>query len=160
VDVDVEIERSPEPLDDRDGASARLLEAKGARLAPPEAEHGGHTPAQVVIPREPVPQSVRQTQDPLADGDVWDDLIHQMRGTFRHAATTVLDIDVQAHEAVAGATHKRLRRSEGEIGAIAVNPPSTNRALVSHQVGHPGGVVHVRPASRSGANVTRIRQDS
>jgi hypothetical protein len=40
------------------------------------------------MPREPIPQPVRQTQDPLSDGDIWDDMVHQMRGTFGHAATT------------------------------------------------------------------------
>jgi hypothetical protein len=40
VDVDVQIERSPEALDDRDGASARLLEADGARVVPQQAEDG------------------------------------------------------------------------------------------------------------------------
>jgi hypothetical protein len=75
VDVDVQIERSAESLDDCDGASARLLEAEGARAVPQQAEHGaqehgGHTPAQVVVPREPVPQPVRQTQHPLPNRHV------------------------------------------------------------------------------------------
>jgi hypothetical protein len=93
VDVDVEIERSPEPLDDRDGASARLLEADRARVVPQQAEDGaeedsGDPPAEVVIPRQPVPQSVRQTQDPLSDWNVGDDAIDQVGSAFRHPPAT------------------------------------------------------------------------
>jgi hypothetical protein len=92
VDVHVEIEGSPEPLDDRDGASARLLDASGARMVLQPAEDGaeedrGDAAAQVVVPREPVPH-LRQAQDPLSNGDVGDDAVHQMCGAFRHTATT------------------------------------------------------------------------
>jgi hypothetical protein len=91
VDVDVQIERSPVSLDDRDGASARLLEADGARVVPQQAEHGaqehgGHTPAQVVIPREPVPQPVRETQHPLPNRHVRNDVVQEVEGTFRHSS--------------------------------------------------------------------------
>jgi hypothetical protein len=72
VDVHVQIERPAEPLNDGHGAPAWLLEADGARVVPQQTEYGaqedsGHPTAQVVVPREPVPQSVRQTQDPLSN---------------------------------------------------------------------------------------------
>jgi hypothetical protein len=42
--------------------------------------------AQVVVPREPVPQSGRQTQDPLSNRYVREDVIDQMHGTFGPAS--------------------------------------------------------------------------
>jgi len=51
-------------------------------------EHGAHPPAQVMVPRQAVPQGVRQTQHPLSNRYVRDDVFDQMRGTFGHAATT------------------------------------------------------------------------
>jgi hypothetical protein len=93
VDVHVQIERPAEPLNDGHGPPAWLLETDGARVVPQQAEYGaqedsGHPTAQVVVPREPVPQSVRQTQDPLSNRYVREDVIDQMHGTLGHAATT------------------------------------------------------------------------
>jgi hypothetical protein len=64
VDVDIQIERSSESLNDGDGAAARLVQANVSRLVLQQAENGSEedgrdATAQVVIPREPVSQSVR-----------------------------------------------------------------------------------------------------
>ena len=89
VDVDVEVQRPAEPLDDRHGAATRSLETRGARVVPQLAEHGAeehgaHPPAQIVVPRQPVPEPVRQTQDPLSHRHVGKDMIHEMCGPLRH----------------------------------------------------------------------------
>jgi hypothetical protein len=64
VDVDVQIERSSESLNDGDGAGARLVQANVSRLVLQQAENGSDrdgrdATVQVVIPREPVSQWMR-----------------------------------------------------------------------------------------------------
>jgi hypothetical protein len=42
--------------------------------------------AQVMVPRQPVAKAVRQAQDPLPYGHVWEDVVHQMCGALSHSA--------------------------------------------------------------------------
>lgn len=70
VQVDVEIERAAEALQDRHGAAAAVGDAVTACTAPEQSEHrphghAAHGPTQVVIPREQVPQPMWQAQHPL-----------------------------------------------------------------------------------------------
>ena len=37
-----------------------------------------------VVPRQPIAQAVRQTQNPLPHGHVWEDVVHQVRGALGH----------------------------------------------------------------------------
>ena len=81
VDVDVEIQGAAKPLDDGHRSPTRLLDTGRAGVVPQAAEHGpeehgGDAPGQVVIPCEPIPHPVRQTQHPWPDGDVRDDVIN------------------------------------------------------------------------------------
>lgn len=60
-------------------APARLREARGRPLVAQQAEHGAkehgsHPAAQVVVPCQPVPQPVRQTQHALPHRDVRNEL--------------------------------------------------------------------------------------
>lgn len=89
VQMDVEIQRPTEALDDPRGAAAPIGDAGTVRAAPEEPEYGSDShPAdratQVVIPGQQVPQPVRQTHDPLADRHVGKDVIDEMRGPLRH----------------------------------------------------------------------------
>jgi hypothetical protein len=69
VEMDIEIQSAPEALDDRHRARSPGADARAAGAVPLEAQqhahgHGEHPPRQPVIPREPVPQPVRQAQHP------------------------------------------------------------------------------------------------
>jgi hypothetical protein len=44
--------------------------------------------AQVMVPRQPVAKAVRQAQDPLPYGHVWEDVVHQMCGALGHSAAS------------------------------------------------------------------------
>ena|SRR5437870_4023860 len=82
-----------EALDDQDGATAPIGDALVARAAAEEPEHcaDGHAAdraAQVMIPRQQVPQPMRQAQHPLTHWHIGPDVIDQMRSSLRHAAAT------------------------------------------------------------------------
>jgi hypothetical protein len=67
VNVDVQIEGSPEPLDDSHRAPTTICDAGVARAGAQEAEHrpkehGDHPAAHVVIPRQLVPHPVREAE--------------------------------------------------------------------------------------------------
>jgi hypothetical protein len=89
--MDVEIQRPTEALDDHHGAAAPIGDAVTARAAPEEPEdradgHAADRAAQVMIPRQQVPQSMRQAEHPLTDWHIGPDVIDQMRRPLRHAA--------------------------------------------------------------------------
>jgi site-specific recombinase XerC len=93
VEVDVEIERATEPLDDDHGAAPPVDDALAAGALAQEPEdrpHGdaGHGPTQCVVPGQQVPQPMRQTEDPLPDGHVGEDPIDEMRRPLRHPAAS------------------------------------------------------------------------
>jgi len=91
VQVDVEIQRAAEALHDRDGAAPTIGDpvAPSATAQEPEHRtqgHAGYRPTQLVIPREQVPQPMRQ--DPLSDRHVGEDMIDEMRRPLGHPPTT------------------------------------------------------------------------
>jgi hypothetical protein len=93
MEVDVEIEVPAEPLHDRDGAAPAVGHAVTASAVSQQPEHltqdyAGHGPTQFVIPREQIPQPVRQAQGPLLDRHVGEDIIDEMRRPFGHLAST------------------------------------------------------------------------
>jgi hypothetical protein len=93
--VDVQIQRGPEALQDGHRASTPLWGA-GTPGAPPERpehdadEYAAHRPAEIVVPRQQVAETVRQTQLPLSDGHGRKHVVDQVRGALGHApaATT------------------------------------------------------------------------
>jgi len=81
MDVDIQIHRAAETLHDghNPAASVRLL-GRAGRL-PEEAEDRPDADtddraAQVVVPREPVPQPMRQRQHPLPHRHPREDVVH------------------------------------------------------------------------------------
>ena len=104
VDMHVEIERSAEPLDHGDRARTTIRHAVVARANAQEAEHraekhGNDRATQVVVPRQLVPQAVRQTENPLhpsaaaapgtsalPHGHVGEHVVEQVGGSLRHPA--------------------------------------------------------------------------
>jgi hypothetical protein len=92
MEVDVEIESATEALNDHHGAAPAVDDAITSCATPQEPEYcahcdAGHGPTQLVIPRQQVPQPMRQTEDPLPDRHVGEDLIDEMRGPLGHPAT-------------------------------------------------------------------------
>jgi len=90
VQMDVQIQRATEALDDHHGAAAPVADAVAACAAPEEPDHraDGHAAdraAQVMIPRQQVPQPMRQAEHPLTDWHIGPDVIDQMRRPLRHA---------------------------------------------------------------------------
>ncbi len=89
--AEVQIEGAPEPLDHGHRAPTTIRDAAVARARAQEPEHGANehrddAAARVVIPRQLVPQAVRQTEDPLSHRHVGQHVINQVRRAFRHAA--------------------------------------------------------------------------
>ena len=87
----VQIEGSPESLDDGHGAAATIHDAGLSGYVTQEAEDSAHIDAddraaQVVIPGQLVAKTMRQTQHPLPHGHRWEHVVDQVRGTFGHPA--------------------------------------------------------------------------
>jgi hypothetical protein len=152
VDVDVQIQRPPEPLNDGHGTGTRLLGAGSAGMVFQQAEHraqkhGSHTPTQVVVPCEPVAHPVREAQHPLPDGDVRDDAIDQMRGAFGHAAATAARTQRPAlarerHELVVAAFTAATPREPARQAPAPEEVPKRPLDKVRHTlaVAYPGGL--------------------
>jgi hypothetical protein len=92
VDVHVQVQGAPEALNDHDGPAPAIGDAVVPRACPQETEYGSHVhphnrATQVVIPREQVPQTIREAQHPLPDGNVGQHMINEVRRAFGHAAT-------------------------------------------------------------------------
>jgi hypothetical protein len=92
MEVQIEVERAPEALDHDDASGEAVADARAARAVPQPAkhrlrEHGGHRATESVVPGEQVAEPVRQAQHPLAHRHVGQNLIDQVRGALRHAAT-------------------------------------------------------------------------
>ena len=84
--VDVQIQGSAEALNDRHGPAASTGYAGLPHAAPKKPEHRPHEnardrTAQRVVPRQHVPQAMRQTQDPLPHGHDRKHVIDEMRRT-------------------------------------------------------------------------------
>jgi hypothetical protein len=71
MDMDIQIQGAAEPLNDGDGPAPAIRHAIAPRprTQKPEDgthEHANHRATPIVVPREQVPQPVRETQDPLS----------------------------------------------------------------------------------------------
>lgn len=72
VDMHIQIKRAAETLNDRHRSTVSVLHTVPTRATAKEAEQRAHVDGhdgttQIVVPRQDVPQSIRQTQDPLPD---------------------------------------------------------------------------------------------
>lgn len=102
-----------EALDDHHSAAPAVGDAVTPGATPEEPEHrpqghAGHSPTQLVIPRQQVPQPMRQAEHPLSDRHVGQDLIDEMRRPLGHPATTAPRAESAAlaregHEAIQAA---------------------------------------------------------
>ena len=123
VDVDVQIEAPAKPLDHGHRAPTTIRDAVVARAGAQEAEHGadehGDDPAaHVVIPRQLVPQAVRQTQHPLPHGHVGEHVIEQVGGALGHPAAAA----TRTHRAAF--TGKRDQPVEAAVAAAKPREPA------------------------------------
>jgi len=113
MDVDVQVQRASESLDDGHSTAATIDDAIPTRATSDDAEHGAHVhgddrATQIVIPRQHVPQPVRQTQHPLSHRHVGEHMIHQVRRAFGHAPAATTGTEPAAfaregHEAIVAA---------------------------------------------------------
>jgi len=84
VEMDVEIQCAAESLNHDDGAAVAVLDAGVTRPVAQDTKHAPHQDAgdraaEIVIPREAVPQPVRQAQHPRSDGYVRQHVIDETR---------------------------------------------------------------------------------
>ena len=85
----VEIERATKPLDNGHRTAASIRHAVGTRAAAQPSQHGthidrDHRAAQLVVPRQLVPQAMRYAEHPLSHRHIGEHGIHQVRGTLGH----------------------------------------------------------------------------
>jgi hypothetical protein len=117
VEMDVEVQRAPEPLNHHDSPAPAIGDAAPPRAGPQEAEDGSHVHAhhratQIMIPREPVPQAIREAQHPLPNRDVGQHMVNEVRRAFGHAAAAATRTEApplarERHEPILA----RIRRS-------------------------------------------------
>jgi hypothetical protein len=119
VEVHVQVQRAAEALDHDDRAAAPAVDPHIARAIGQHAKHGadeqaGYLPAQVVIPRQLVPQPKRHAQDPLPNGHSGEDAIDQVCRTLGHApaAAAPVQAGVMAVMAVADTAKFDLMRQK------------------------------------------------
>ena len=84
TDVDVQIQRSAETLNDRHGPAESTGYSRLPGATPQQPKHRPHEDprdcaAQRVVPRQHVPQTMGQAQHPLAHGHDWKDVINAAR---------------------------------------------------------------------------------
>ncbi len=89
----VQVQRAAEALNHDDSTAAAVLDASVARPITQDATHAPdqdarNGPAEIVIPRQTVPEPVRKAQHPLPNRDIRKHVIDQVSGAFRHAAAT------------------------------------------------------------------------
>ena len=101
VDVDVQIERPAEPLKDghRTPTTIGHIVQLCTTTQPPQHrthEDGDDRATQVVIPRQPVAQAIRQTQDPLPHGHVGKHVVHEMCGALGHSGASATRTEAAA----------------------------------------------------------------
>ncbi len=92
MEVDVQVERAPESLDDGHRAAAPVPHPSVPRAALKEPENRPygtphHAAAEGVIPGEPVAKPVRQAEDPLAHRYARQHVVDEMGGALGHAAS-------------------------------------------------------------------------
>jgi hypothetical protein len=105
--MNIEIEGTPEALNDRHRAEAAARDAAPARARPQPPAHRAQVydddrPAQRVVPRDEIAQPRRQREDPLADRDGGKHAIDEMGGAVRPASAMA---PARLVEAVLGRGH-------------------------------------------------------
>ena len=129
VEVDIQIEGAAEALHDRHGAAPAVGDAVTSGATPQEPEHrtqcdAGHGPTQLVIPRQQVPQPMRQAEDPLSNRHVREDMIDEMRRPLSHAPVATPRAEPAA---VAREGHEAIQSAGGapKSGEAAGQTPAT-----------------------------------
>src|SRR5439155_11054805 len=115
VEVDVQVQPTPEALDHGDGASLRALQAAPACAAAVVAEdrpdvHRQYRAAEPVVPGDEVPEAMGHCENPLPHGYARQHLVHEVRGLLGHASTAA---------AWAEAPPLARERHEPFVGAVA-----------------------------------------
>jgi hypothetical protein len=111
--VDVEIEPTPEALDHRYRAALAIANAAAPRATAVEREQRVHVDAEdgaaeLVIPRDPVAEAIRQREDPLSYGDPGQSAVHELGGLSVHTAPAAARAEAaplarERHEPLEGA---------------------------------------------------------
>ena len=152
VDVDIEIERPAKPLHDGHAAATRVHDTLRAspvsQVAVHLAEQHPHDRfAQIVTPGQQVPDSWRQAQDPLSDGDIGEHVVHQVRGSLGHPPPAAARAEASP---LAGKSPQSIQAAAApESGESPGEPPTpevrlellfheTRQALAVAQVGRLG----------------------
>jgi len=89
VEVDVQVERATKALDDGHRTRAPIAPPRCLGPFPVEAEqrtraNRKHGAAKLVIPGEAIAKLEWEAQDPLANGDPREYMVHEIRGTLGH----------------------------------------------------------------------------
>ena len=129
VDMKVQIEAPPESLDHGHRAPTTVRHAASRARARSQPEHGAHEhgddrTTQVVVPRQLIPQAVRQAQHPLPHGHVGEHVIDQVGGALRHPAAAATGTD---RAALAG---KRDQPVEAAVATPKPREPSGEPAAL------------------------------
>ena len=158
MDVDIQIQRTAETLHDgHDPAASVRLPGRAGRV-PEEAEDRPDADpddraAQVVVPREPVPQPMRQRQHPLPHRHPREDVVHHVRSAFRHAPPPA------ARTARSGLARERDQPVETTVVATeageATGQPSAAQKLAKFLLDEPGSPSPSRRPAACARNVSK-----
>lgn len=113
----VQLEAPAKPLDRGDRATAAVTNAAVTPAPALEAEectrvNGEHGATENVIPGEAVAERVRQGEHPLADGDVGQDVVDELRAAGRHPPAAAARTETPS---LAGERHERFRVAPGAL---------------------------------------------
>jgi hypothetical protein len=119
VEMDVQVQPAPEPLDDRHRARSPSADASAAPALTLEAKqhadrHPEHRARQPVIPRQHVPQPIRQAQHPLAHRDSRQYPVDQPGRALGHASPAATRAEASP---LARERHQPLERALGALQA-------------------------------------------
>jgi hypothetical protein len=86
MEVDVEVQSSPESLNDRHTPGMAAAKAAAERTSPLERQQGArvdgeHGATELVVPRKEIAEPVGQAQHPLADRHMRQDAVHETRSS-------------------------------------------------------------------------------
>ena len=149
VEVDVQIQRPAEALDDDHRAPARVTDASLTRPVTQEPQdrahgHGHHFPTRVMVPGQHVSHSVWEREHPLAHGDVGEHMIDEVLGALGHPATAAARTDrsglARKRDQPVGATG-----ATAKAGEAPREPPTAQEVakLLLDEPGHPLAVALV-----------------
>jgi hypothetical protein len=110
VKMDVQLEATAKPLDRGDRATAAVTNSTAPPAPALEAEKrtrvdGEHGATEDVIPGEAIAERVRQGEHPLADGDVGQDVLDELRGAGSHPPAAATRTEAPS---LAGERHERF----------------------------------------------------